>query len=75
MTVKNEKTMSTTLEKLNEAANRAGQTTQALRDANVGTGAVLGDAVLALIGRAADLKRDIARLAEAVRQDESEGAK
>ena len=67
--------MSATLEKLMEAENRAGQSCQALRDANSGAGAVLSDCLLNLIGLAADLKRDIGRLASAVRQDEGEVGK
>ena len=67
--------MSTQTDKLIEAANRLGQATQALRDANSGASAVLSDALLELIGRAAKLKLDTLRLAVALQQDEGEVSK
>jgi len=64
--------MTTTLEKLKEAANHASNTTQALRDSGIAANNVTGDCILPLIQRAAELKRDIMRLAEMVNLDENE---
>ena len=64
--------MTTTLEKLMEAALRASQTTQALRDSGPGANNVTGDCILPLIQRAAELQRDIQRLTEMVNLDENE---
>lgn len=61
-----------TITKLREAANALANATQALRDANTcHESAILGDAVLDLIGPCAELAQRTKRLAYLVEQDDN----
>jgi len=61
--------MKTTLEKLRMAESQLNNAVVALREAAIDANNVTGDCILPLIGRAADLRRDVSRLADMVNLD------